>query len=229
MLHSLMINRKYYAYALLALWLSPAASTAEPAVQVYLDKASAGWAYKSFDYAFVAEQDNCRIQWNAAEDKEGGRWLAVRRNCKADFSGQVALHRAILKEIAHKWPLPSFKSIDWGPLCDEGDWDWCRPIAKASLRSKDFIDYYKHYPHSKLTGLNGLFVELANATACYAPLAELLREFGTSIKLGAVEKVFYLPVIQSPFAEEFKTLAAAKNPKMKLMYNAGMAYFTIVK
>ncbi len=223
------MNARPCVFSLLVLLLSPAESYAQPEVTVYLDKESAGWAYKTSDYAFVATKDNCRIQWNAIEEKDGGRWLTVRRNCKLGFHGQTAPHRAILKEIAKKWPLQSFKSIDWGPLCDEGDWDWCRPIAKASLQSKDFIDYYKHYPHSKFPGINGLFVELANSTVSYAHLAELMREFGTQIKLGSVEKVFYLRISQSPFAEEFKTLTAAKNPKTKLMYNAGMAYFSIGK
>ena len=55
-------------------------------VNVYLDQTSSGWATKRFDYALVAENEACRIQWNAVEENTGERFLLVRRNCKLGFS-----------------------------------------------------------------------------------------------------------------------------------------------
>ena len=156
---------------------------------VYLDKTSSGWATKHFDYALVVEKKTCRIQWNAVEENSGDRFLLVRRKCQLGFSDQQPLHTAILKEIDQRWGLKTFKSIDWGSLCDKSDWSWCEPIAKASLQSKDFIDYYQHYPRSKVKELNGLFVELANQTQSYAAFAELFKPFGVNLRLNAVEKV----------------------------------------
>ncbi len=201
------------------------ACRAGPTVRVYLDKESSGWAYKVSDYAFLAEQDGCRIQWNAEEGKDSIRRLSVRRDCKASFAEQVPLHQAILEEIGKRWPLASFKSMAWVMLCE--DKALCKPIIRASLQSKDYLDYCRHYPRSRLKGLNGLFVQLANSTQSYAPLAELLGEFGVSVRLAGVEKVFEAPLGQTPFANEFKPLAPGKNLKARVMVDAGFWYFNI--
>ncbi len=198
-------------------------------INVYLDKTSSGWATKHFDYALVAEKETCRIQWNAVEDNNGDRFLSVRKKCQLGFPMQQPLHSAILKEIDQRWGLKSFKSIDWGSLCDKPDWSWCEPIARASLQSKDFIDYYQHYPRSKLKELNGLFVELANQTNSYVAFTELFKPFGVSLKLTAVEKVFTARASDSYFPEELSGVFKGQNVKARVMYNAGMAYFSIVK
>jgi len=199
----------------------------EPLVKSYLDKESAGWAYKASDYAFVAEEAGCRIQWNAEEDKEGVRRLLVRRDCPASFAEQIPLHRAILKAISQRWPLPSFKSMAWGPLCMDNDITLCRTIIQSSLKSKDYVDYYKHYPHSKLKSLNGLFMELANKTQSYAPMAGLLREFGADIRLIAVEKVFEARLDDASLADELKPFAPKNRRHSKAMVDAGSWYFSL--
>jgi hypothetical protein len=198
-------------------------------IHVYLDKTSSGWAKKCFDYALVAEINDCRIQWNAVEENSGDRFLSVRRNCQLGFSGQRELHSAILKEIDKRWGLKSFKTIDWGSLCDKTDWTWCEPIAEASLQSKDFIDYSQHYPRSKLKELNGFFVELANKTNSYAAFSTLFEPFGIKIKLNAVEKVFTACASDSYFPNELSHIFQGQNPKVRVMYNTGIAYFAIVK
>lgn len=198
-------------------------------VNVYLDKTTSGWATKRFDYALVAESNGCRIQWNAVEENSGDRFLSVRRNCQLGFSDQQPLHAAILKEIDQRWGLTSFKSIDWGALCDQSNWSWCEAIAKASLQSKDFIDYSRHYPRSKLKKLNGLFVELANQTQSYVAFSELFKPFEVNLRLSAVEKVFTARVSDSYFPVELKSVFKGRNAKARVMYNAGMAYFRIAK
>ena len=219
----------YLLLTLIALLPLTANADNELQVHVYLDKTSSGWATKRFDYALVAENNGCRIQWNAVEENSGDRFLSVRRNCQLGFSGQQPLHSAILKEIDQRWGLKSFKSIDWGSLCDKTDWSWCEPIGKASLQSKDFIDYWQHYPHSKLKELNGLFVELANQTQSYAAFAELFKPFGVNLRLSAVEKVFTARASDSYFPEELSSVFKGQNSKARAMYNAGMVYFAIVK
>lgn len=219
-----------FCLCLSALFLHCADAWAEARIEVrqHMDRDSGGWADKASDYAFVAELGACRVQWNAVEDKQGRRSLAVRRTCGLGFSGEIPLHRAILKEIDRNWPLSGFQSIDWGPFCAEGDWAWCEPVARASLQSRAFIDYYQNYPHSRLTNLNGLFVKLANATSAYAGLTALMGEFGVTITLVAVEKVFDLRISQSPFAQALRNSPLARKPKARVMYNAGMAYFGIL-
>ena len=223
-----MKNRFFALAACCLLQLSVSSRVvADPVVNVYLDSQSAGWAYKTFDYAFVAGREGCRIQWNAEEGKDGSRRLSIRRDCKAGFLEQLPLHRAILKEITQKWPLPSFKSMAWGPLCADKERVLCGPIIRASLQSKDYIDYYRHYPHSKLKDINGLFVGLANSSQSYAPLAGLLREFGVHIHLLSVEKVFEARLQQTPFAEEYKSLALDKSPLARVMVDAGSWWFSL--
>ena len=207
----------------------PSSAIAENAilVNVYLDKTTSGWATKRFDYALVAENGACRIQWNAIEENTGWRFLSVRRSCNLVFSQQMSLHLAILKEIDKRWTLKSFKSIDWGPLCDEGDWSWCIPIAKASLQSKAFIDYWQHYPRSKLKEINGLFVSIANQSQSYAVFTELFEPFGVNLRLNAVEKVFTARASDSYFPKELSSVFNGQNAQARVMYNAGMAYFAL--
>jgi len=200
---------------------------AEEKVVIYLDKESAGWAYKVSDYAFVIEKEGCSIQWNAVEEKDGGKYLSVRRNCKVKFMEQIKLHRSILIEINKKWPLTSFKYILWGPFCDRGDWKWCKPIAQASLKSPDYNDYWKNYPNSKLKEVNSLFVRLANSSKSYASFSNLLSEFNVDVELISVEKVFSERLNKSPFLNEFKQIVPNSNPRV--MYNVGMATFYIIE
>ena len=222
------ISGKHF-FGLIAFLPLPISAGNDVHINVYLDKTSSGWATKRFDYALVAEKETCRIQWNAVEENSGDRFLSVRRQCQLGFSQQQPLHSAILKEIDQRWGLKSFKSIDWGSFCDQSNGSWCEPIAKASLQSKDFIDYYQHYPHSKLKGLNGLFVELANQTQSYQAFAELFKPYGVSLKLTAVEKVFTAKSSDSYLPEALRIVFHGQNPKARIMYNVGMAYFSIVK
>lgn len=195
-------------------------------VQVKVDKNSAGSAYKSQDdVVFLVESGSCRIEWTASRDLDGKGWLKLHRDCELPFVKQAPLHRAVLREIQKRWKLSEFRTLSWGSLCGPKDWNFCLPIAKASLDSKDYQDYRKHYPHSKLKALNGLFVELANQTQAYRELSELLAEFGVKLRLKGVEKVFALPLKELPFYEEMKNLPIQGNPR--LMYDAGMNDFEL--
>ncbi|VAX09724.1 hypothetical protein MNBD_GAMMA26-1179 [hydrothermal vent metagenome] len=219
------MKRKNSLLLSIIILLSVSQSNADVEVTEYLDRESSGWSYKVSDYAFVAEKRGCRIQWNAIEGKSGERSLEVNRDCKVNFAEQLPSHRAILTRINQKWPLSSFKEILWGPLCDNGDWTWCRPIARASLKSPEYIDYWQNYPNSKLKGVNSLFREFANSTDSYADLSRLMNEFGVKIELGSVEKVFAARLNESPFSGEFDQAAIDSNSKV--MFNVGIAYFYI--
>ena len=198
-------------------------------VRSYLDRESAGWAYKKSDYAFVVETKGCRIQWNAVEMKEPAekRHLSVRRDCPITFSDQVPLHRAILKEIFSQWPIGEFDTISWGNFGDPADWSWNIPIAIASSRSKEFRDYRRNYPKTKFWNLNGIFVKLANETKSYHALQQLIQEFGADIELLSVEKVLTLPAKDIPFYPALKERNISG--KTRLIYDAGFTYFRIKK
>ena len=192
-------------------------------VKVFLDTESAGWAFKSSDHAFLVETEECRIKWNAVKKKDGGMYLSVRRNCDLTFAQQTPIHRAILGEINAKWKISEFKYIYWGSLCNSNDWSWCIPIARASLQSDDYIDYCKNYPASKLKNVNSLFVKITNDTKSYKELSELLAEFGVTLKLERVEKVFSTRLEDAPFYDALRGLGIKYNPRV--MFDAGMTYF----
>lgn len=198
-------------------------------VRSYLDRDSAGWAYKTSDYAFVAESKGCRIQWNAVEMKEPAekRHLSVRRNCPIPFSEQVPIHRAILKELFSQWPIGEFDTISWGNFGDPADWSWNIPIAIASDKSKEYRDYRKNYPKTRFWNLNGIFVKLANETKSYRDLQLLIQEFGADIDLLSVEKVLSQRAKDIPFYPELKKQNISS--KTRLIYDAGFTYFRIKK
>jgi hypothetical protein len=198
------------------------------AVNSYLDTSSSGWAYKNFDYAFVVEAGECRIQWNVVETKEPGekKHLSVRRCCDLPFSEQIPFHRAILKEIFSKWQVAEFDTISWGSFLEKNDWSWCTPIAVASTKSKDFKDYREKYPNVQIN-INRLFVRLANETKSYDALRQLILEFGADIELATVEKVFIQPAKDLPFYPDLK--AQGVSAKAKVIYDVAFSYFNIRK
>jgi hypothetical protein len=211
---------------LFLLLLTPTLSAQEHiSVKTYVDKKASGWAYKSKDQAFVVEIPDCKIQWNAIESKKGNLSLRVRKKCEKPFKDQITIHKAILTKINQKIPLTNFQSISWGPLCHKSDWSWCIPIAKASLNSKDYIDYWKHYPNSKITSINKLFVTLANESHSYKELSDIFSEFGVTLKLKSVEKVFEYRLKELPFYDQIKSDYPNINPRA--MFNVGFAYFTL--
>jgi len=195
------------------------------AIKVFLDRDSGGWNDKVSDYAFLAEVDGCRIQWNAVEEKDGTLPLVLHRTCSLPFTQQAHIHRAILEQISARWGLGSFTSISWDSFCSKNDWSWCIPIAEASLRSKEFIAHCRKYPNIETVSTNHIFIQLANQTYSYKPLADIFREFGATIELRTVQKVFALKLKETPFSDQLRHLNIQGNPMV--MYDAGMTYFSI--
>ena len=204
-------------------------SAGEVEVRSYLDRESAGWAYKKSDYAFVVESKGCRIQWNVVEMKEEGskKQLSVRRDCPISFSEQVRYHRAILQEIFSKWPIADFDSLSWGSFGDAADWSWNLPVAIASSKSKEYKDYKANYPNSKVKSINAIFVKLANETTAYRDLQRLIQEFGADIELSSVEKVFVSEAQQLPFYHLLRDHGITG--KSRLIYDVAFSYFKIEK
>jgi hypothetical protein len=196
-------------------------------VKTYLDRDSGGWTDKVSDYAFLVELDGCKIQWNAVEEKNGNRWLVVRRVCGIPFSEQAPIHRAILNQIHSRWAINTFKYISWGSFCTETDWSWCLPIAEASLQSKEFIEHCKKYPRTETVSTNHIFIKLANQTNSYIELSDILKEFGVTINVKTVQKVFTLRLKEVHFYNQLKGLNVRGNPRV--MYDVGESYFYINK
>jgi hypothetical protein len=194
-------------------------------IQIFRDTESGGWAYKSSDDAFRVEIKDCHIQWNAVQPKDGKRYLRVRRTCTEPFRQQAPIHRAILKKIHNRWRLGEFETLCWGPFCRGDDWDWCLPIAEASLHSAPYIEYWQNYPDSQVKSVNGLFVSIANETHAYAELAKLFAEFDVVLRLQSVEKVFSVRLQEAPFGARLRRSGIKGNPR--IMYDAGMTYFSI--
>ena len=223
----MMSNYLKYSFLVFIFTFNISNVKAEINVTEYLDQESAGWAYKNSDYAYVSDENNCHIKWNAVKSKTGESYLRVRRNCPYKFPDQIKQHIAILNEINSKTPIHKFKYIMWGTFCDKSDLDWCKPIAELSLKSEDYIDYWKNYPNSKIKSPNPIFVQLANSSQSYRQLNEILLEFGAKVKLDSVEKVFSSKLSSSPFSGEFNNNDSETNPR--IMYNVGMAVFEIIQ
>jgi hypothetical protein len=210
----------------------PAEPREDIAVHRYIDREAAGWALKNNDEAFVAEQEGCRIQWNAVELKplageaRSRRLLRVKR-CKLPFDSELALHRAILKAIDAKWRLSSFDTVSWGSFQSDGDISWNLPIALACAKSRDYRDYRLHYPHSRLKSLNSLFVVEANRLGVFMPLKNLFRELGLEIELASVEKVFTPKAGELPNYQELRALGIARDAKV--VWDVADSYFRIRK
>ncbi len=203
----------------------------EPEVKIYKDENSAGWMEKLNDVAFVIEVSGCKLQWNAIEfkpddgEKNSHRDLVVKRSCELPFAEQLPYHRQILKKIAMRWDLKNFSHLSWGSFTNRNDFSWNIPVALASWKSADYQDYRKHYPHSKIKGLNLLFVELANQTQAYDPLAKLFLEFGISIELESVEKVFTSKVSDWSYSLQLKTTGIPAS--VRLITDVGESAFSI--
>jgi hypothetical protein len=211
---------------------SPLVPSDKILVRSYIDRESAGWALKNDDEAFVAEQDGCRVQWNAVElkplpgESQPRRFLNTKR-CGFYFQDQLPLHRAILKAIDSKWKLSSFSSISWGSFQNREDVSWNVPIVLASAQSRDFRDYRLHYPNSKLKGLNAFFVDEANRLNVYAPLRNLFREFGIELELDSVEKVFTKKAGEVLVPQKRRELGIAGSERV--MWDVADSYFRIRK
>lgn len=192
-------------------------------VKTYLDRDSSGWDDKASDYAFLVERGDCCVKWNAVEEKTGKRWLEARTTCEVPFAELAPVHRAILRRIADRWPLRDFVFISWGSFCHTADWSWCVPIAAASLTDREFIEHCRKYRRTEEVSTNHIFIRLANQTQAYQALSDILKEFGVSIRLKTVQKVFSLRFKEIPFRHELKTPRG--NPRV--MFDVGEAYFYI--
>lgn len=203
-----------------------AAADSGIAVRTFKDTASAGWAYKVNDTAFVAEKDGVTVQWNVVEYKDREKkHLEVRRAPNAAFSQQVSLHRTVLEAIFDRWPPADFDEMNWGSFGSPADWSWCVPIAAASTRSELYKDYKKNYPNSKITSLNTLFIQLANGSDAYRPLKDLLAPFGVSPSLSSVEKVFAKKAEELPFYPDLKRQNIEGTNRV--IYDVGMSWFAL--
>jgi hypothetical protein len=197
---------------------------AEITVNSYLDKSTSGWATKTSDYAFEAKAVDCSIKWNAVEEKNDIRYLVLNRNCKLNFDEQFALHRAILSAIQKRWPISHFTSISFGSYGLPSEESWIIPVALASAKSTEFRHYRLHYPNTP-ESLNSLFVKFANQTDAYASFKQLLSEYGVTIQLSSVEKVFVQKAGKLPFHEALASHGVRENDKVIFM--AGSSYFSI--
>ena len=202
-----------------------AAFAEAPEITRFVDKDSAGWAYKLNDIAFLYRSSDCIIQWNAIQNLEHELSLSLYQKCDKPFSLQLPIHRKILDKINHEYPLRNFTNLSWGRFCKESDYSWCAKIALASLKSDEYADYRKNYPNSKIKNINRLFVFLAEQSNAYEPLKRLFEEYSLNISLSQVEKVFVYKLEQQPFSsmDQF----SAFDPGQRVIGNTGSSFFSI--
>jgi len=206
-----------------------------PDVNKWIDRESGGWAYKINDTAYSITLDSCRVKWNVEENKDtpDEYHLSMRTDCKASFHTLEPVHRKILKAIFHDFDPVRFKGLGWGMFGSKSasDWSWNIPIAVASATNDDWIDYRTNYPDCKRNNpcrsTNSIFVELANRTDAYKELRLLFQEFGLTLELKQVEKVFAQRINKLPFHNELKEKGIKGNPR--LIYDAGMTWFIFRK
>jgi hypothetical protein len=201
-------------------------------VTIYTDTTPESWVYKGSDYAFVAEKDSCKVQYNVIHFKKRlGADINVYTECDKPFSEQIDLHRAILKKIFAKHPGRYDIDAIYFHLFNKHHekkelkyWKWNIPIIEYSATSKKYHDYRFNYPNTQYN-VNKLFVEFANKTNAYEEYQQLFNEFGRTLTLTGVEKVFVQQAKELPIYEYLKTKGI--KPDQRVLYDVGMSYFAV--
>jgi hypothetical protein len=94
----------------------------------------------------------------------------------------------MLNEIFSKWPIAHFDSISQASFGNASDWSWNLPIAIASSKSEEYMDYRANNPNSQIKSINVIFVKLADQTSAYPDLQRWIQEFGADIELSSVKR-----------------------------------------
>jgi hypothetical protein len=132
------------------------------------------------NYRFAATGPGQQLNWDLYEAKiewdvidvvgKPNKHIIVHQPPGASsFSANAVVHKALMAKIVSRWPISDFDSISLGPLGGPPDWSWNIAIAVASSKSADYKDYKANYPHSRITGLNGLYKELADQSDACRP------------------------------------------------------------
>lgn len=223
-----MRNGRASAYCLILLVLVSTSARPEglPSYEVrsYLDRSTAGWADKASDYAFEVALPGCLIRWNAVQPISGERSLELRRECGRSFAQQAPIHQAILRAIDARWSLAQFTRLWFGSFALSTETEWGVPIAVASAKSPDYLDYRRRYPNTR-HNLNALFLRFARETDAYRPLRELFAPFGLGVELTSVEKVFAQPVQRLPIRAALRERGLGDGEQV--IYAAGSSYFSL--
>ncbi len=170
------------------------------------------------------------VIWSVmSQDTVGRKYLIVRfhKTNNKNFQSLRAYHSKALKTIFETYGKPPLLHFASSGFKNYYDSMWCVPIAIASSKNEDYQDYRSNYPNSRLTGVNFLFVELANETKAYAPLKTLFQEFGYSLELTGCEKVFGQKVRDLSFKDTL--LKAGLSENESVIYDAGMVDFLATK
>lgn len=176
---------------------------------------------------YFIQDDDCRISWFVNRQKPDNKsFLSMTQQCPHSFADQVDLHEDILEKINKDFSLTGFTSLQWGMFTYHNDNSWVIPIALASDKSDTYFDYRKNYPHAKVNDLNQIFIELANSTHAYQPLADLFREYNLTLVLKEAEKVFTSRADKLTFYPELRDQSVGQHAR--IMYDAGMTWFQII-
>ena len=188
------------------------------------------------NYRFAAAQPGKALNWDLFQSKIEWDVIAVSRKPTKHiivhqptdttcFSANVAIHRALLKEIVSRWPMSEFDGISFGCMGRPPDWSWSIAVAVASSKSDDYKDYKAHYPHSRITGLNGLYVDLVRQCDTWRPLREFFKDFGADLQWWGGEKVMDAKAEELPFYAQLRRLGVSG--KTRVIYDAMGNAFSI--
>ena len=194
------------------------------AISSYIDKETNIWTSKR--EVFVGKLGECKLSYSVSQskDKKFKTSLFLRNKCHKPFIEQIPVHKALLEKIFTKYPKEKWATFAWGHFATKDNFSWTLPIARASIKSKEYRDYLLHYPNTPYN-INKIFVKLANETLAYKELQRIFNELRHDIKLTSVEKVF------TTKAKNYELYSVLKkegiNPEQRLIYNVGMSYFRI--
>jgi hypothetical protein len=226
--------------------LAPAAGRAAERVEqttVDIDGFTVTRTTEEYSGAFLARTDtfsvadgNCRIEWVVALPSEGGdggrtHQLSTRlpydADCPTAFADRLPMHRAALKAVFAAWPAAAFGTYtcpSFASMNPSGDWNVA--IAEASIRSPDYADYRRNYPHhASGKHINTIFVEIVNACRAYRDLAALFADNGVDLTLTHVEKVFSQTVGAATLGPVFRAAGLADD--QRVLYDAGIYDFRL--
>jgi len=168
-----------------------------------------------------------KIEWDVIDtSRKPTKHIIVHQPTEtSSFCANAAIHKALFAEILSRWPISEFDSISFGPLGRAPDWSWSIAVAVASSKSDDYKDYKANYPHSRITGLNGLYGDLVRQSDACRPLREFFKDFKVDIEWSGGEKIIDAKAQELPFYAQLRDFGISG--KTRVIYDALGNGFTI--
>lgn len=185
-----------------------------------------------FITSYIVTVNKCKVVWQITGNKKGSdpyhlflRYGTMQNKCPS-FNEQNVIHKYILNKIFSKYEKKIFRTLNTGPLSlIDPSYILNIKIADSSMKNIDWLDYVKNYPnHKSEKSSNDIFLEIARYTNVFTEINNLFKEFGFSLNLKFVEKVFSQYLNKLVFKDKLNT----SQFRYRVMYDAGSLDFELI-